>query len=87
MNDESDGPTGTFLDQYSRYTRIFVTVALFLVVPALLDRLLITLGYELLGMAVWIVGYIGGALVVWYLWLRKIDFTGESTQPPLEEEE
>lgn len=46
------------------------------VVPGVADYALSTAGYDTAGMVVWAVGYLSMALVVWYRWLRPLDFTG-----------
>ncbi|GGL71600.1 hypothetical protein [Halocalculus aciditolerans] len=69
-------PTQQFLYAVPPHFRLFLAVAGFVVVPALLNGFFGTLGYSTLGTATWILGYIGGAVFVWYYWLRHIDFLG-----------
>lgn len=34
------------------------------------------LGQPILGQIIWAVGYVGMVLVIWYYWLRPLDFVG-----------
>lgn len=34
------------------------------------------LGHQTLGSLVWVIGYVGMVLVVWYYWIRPLDLTG-----------
>jgi len=47
-----------------------------IVLPGLADYALAQAGYDTLGMLVWVTGYIGTMLLIWYLWLRPLDLTG-----------
>lgn len=47
-------------------------------VPGLLQYLLERAGYPLAADAVWVAGYGGTVLVVWYGWLRPLDLRGPS---------
>jgi hypothetical protein len=40
------------------------------------DRVLNGAGYPVLAAAFWVVCYAGAMFVVWYVWLRHVDFTG-----------
>lgn len=40
------------------------------------DRVLNGAGYPILAAAFWVVCYATAMFVVWYVWLRHIDFTG-----------
>ncbi|MFB6143028.1 MAG: hypothetical protein ABEJ30_06765 [Halorientalis sp.] len=49
------------------------------VIPGLLTYALKSARFpysDLLGSAVWVVGYLGAMAVVWYVWLRPLDLTG-----------
>ncbi|WP_423750641.1 hypothetical protein [Salinirarus marinus] len=48
------------------------------VLPGLARWWLGTLGLDTLGSAVFTVGYATAAFVVWYGWIRPIDFTGSA---------
>lgn len=53
-----------------------------IVVPGVLNYVAsVILGQPLLGRAVWVLGYTGMLLVVWYVWLRPLDFTGPERGP------
>ena len=47
-----------------------------IVIPGLADYVLAQNGLETLGMLVWGLGYGGGILGLWYVWLRPLDLTG-----------
>ena len=49
-----------------------------IILPGLADYALAQAGYELLGIVVWIAGYAGAMLLIWYVWLRPLDMTGPS---------
>ncbi|POG55740.1 hypothetical protein C5B90_11095 [Haloferax sp. Atlit-12N] len=51
-------------------------VTLGIVLPGVARRLLGEAGYNDLGMVVFVVGYAGMVLVVWYGWIRPLDITG-----------
>lgn len=44
------------------------------VVPGLGKYFLTAAGYTALGTAVWVTGYLTAVLVIWYVWIRPIDF-------------
>lgn len=46
--------------------------------PGLSHYWLAGAGYGLVGDVVWIGGYAGAAMAVWYGWLRPLDLTGPS---------
>jgi hypothetical protein len=50
------------------------------IVPGFVDYLLSNAGYESIGMAAWAVGYLTMAIVVWYRWIRPLDFTGPAEE-------
>ena len=51
---------------------VAVTVAL----AGIGDRVLTGAGYPTLGALFWVVCYAGAMLVVWFVWLRHVEFTG-----------
>ncbi|MFC7202480.1 hypothetical protein ACFQJC_03065 [Haloferax namakaokahaiae] len=51
-----------------------------IIVPGLLRRFLGEAGYTDLGMLVFVLGYAGMVVVVWYGWLRPMDITGPEDQ-------
>lgn len=55
---------------------LVAVVAAGVVGPGLLDYALNAAGYGNAGAAVWAVGYVAAALVVWYGWIRPLDLTG-----------
>jgi hypothetical protein len=46
------------------------------VLPGLADYALTQAGYGTVGMVVWVVGYIGAMVFIWYRWLRPLELTG-----------
>lgn len=56
--------------------RFGLALATIVVVPGLAAALLTTAGLATLASAVWAVGYGGGAVLVWYVWLRPLDLRG-----------
>ncbi|WP_435347714.1 hypothetical protein [Haloarchaeobius sp. HRN-SO-5] len=52
------------------------TIAFAIVVPGVLNYLLGAAGYELVGSAVWALGYGGAAVMFWYVFIRPLDLTG-----------
>ena len=53
----------------------FVTILLGGVVGfGLADYVLVSFGHPTLGAAVWGLGYVGTILLLWYGWLRPLDF-------------
>ncbi|WP_276279234.1 hypothetical protein [Halorussus caseinilyticus] len=58
--------------------RFGLALALGVTVPGFLKYVLTTAGYESLGTAVWVSGYLTAVLVVWYVWVRPLDLQGAS---------
>ncbi|WP_137285092.1 hypothetical protein [Halorussus salinisoli] len=56
--------------------RFGLALALGVMVPGLLKYALSTNGYEALGTAVWVSGYLTAVLVIWYIWVRPLDLQG-----------
>lgn len=53
-----------------------------IVVPGVMNYFLsVVLGQEALGRIVWILGYALMIGVIWYGWLRPLDFTGPERSP------
>lgn len=53
-----------------------------IVIPGLLNYYAsVVLGQQMLGRAIWTSGYAAMILVVWYHWLRPLDFTGPEREP------
>lgn len=63
----------------SRQTFVAVLVT-GLVGTGLLVRLLNELGYFTAGVVIWIIGYGGTVLILWYGWIRPLDLTGPTGQ-------
>lgn len=80
-SDESrdDGPLPL---PVSRNVQIVLVVAFAVVLPGIVDGYLSQAGFGVLGAAVWVVSYLGGALVVWYYVLRPMELVGESDHSP-----
>ena len=53
-----------------------VVLAAGVVTPGTADYLFSMAGYDTIGMVVWAVGYFTMIAVVWYRWVRHLDFTG-----------
>jgi hypothetical protein len=53
-----------------------VVLAAGVVVPGIADFALSNAGFDTAGTVAWAVGYLSMALVVWYRWLRPLDFSG-----------
>jgi hypothetical protein len=47
-----------------------------IVVPGIINYFLVRNGLETFGAIVWILGYGGGILALWHLWLRPLDLSG-----------
>lgn len=60
----------------SRRLQLALLVTAGIVGPGLADYALTRAGYGALGTAVWVTGYLGMVLLVWYWWLRPLDLTG-----------
>ena len=58
--------------------RFGAALALGVMVPGFLKYTLTTAGYEALGTAVWVSGYLTAILVIWYVWIRPLDLQGSS---------
>jgi hypothetical protein len=75
MGDESDGDDGLF----GRDALLLATVLLVGVAgTGVVRRLLGEAGLNDLGAVVWVLGYGGTVLVVWYGWIRPLDIGGPS---------
>ncbi|SEN11484.1 hypothetical protein SAMN05216388_1001400 [Halorientalis persicus] len=46
------------------------------VLPGLANYALGAAGYDTLGSLVWVLGYVGAVLILWYVWVRPLDLTG-----------
>lgn len=46
------------------------------VIPGFVVYALTAIGYDTVGTVVWAVGYLAMVLVIWYRWVRPLDFTG-----------
>ncbi|ELZ82625.1 hypothetical protein C453_16108 [Haloferax elongans ATCC BAA-1513] len=70
--------------QGSWFTRgrllLIAVVTAGIVVPGVLRRLLGEAGYNDLGMVVFVLGYAGMVLVVWYGWIRPLEINGPDDQ-------
>lgn len=53
-----------------------LVLAVGVIVPGGADYALSAVGYDTAGMVVWAVGYLAMVLVVWYRWIRPLEFTG-----------
>lgn len=56
--------------------RFGLALTLGVVVPGFLKYALTAAGYARLGTAVWVSGYLTAVLVIWYVWIRPLDFEG-----------
>lgn len=54
--------------------RFGLALALGVIVPGFGKYALTAAGRPALGTAVWVSGYLTAVLVVWYVWLRPLDF-------------
>jgi hypothetical protein len=63
----------------SEKLRFGAALALGVVVPGFLKYFLTAAGYEQLGTAVWVSGYVTAILVIWYVWIRPLDLQGATT--------
>lgn len=53
-----------------------------IVIPGVLNYFASSvLGQQMLGRAVWVLGYTAMIVVIWYVWLRPLDFTGPERGP------
>jgi len=48
------------------------------VLPGLANYALGQAGFGSLGTLVWVVGYLGAMVLIWYIWLRPMEITGPS---------
>jgi len=53
-----------------------LALATIVVVPGLAAAVLTSLGRDALASVGWALGYGGGAVLLWYRWLRPLDLTG-----------
>jgi hypothetical protein len=58
--------------------RFGLALALGVMVPGFVKYVLTTAGYEALGTAVWVSGYLTAILIIWYVWIRPLDLQGTS---------
>ncbi|NEU56072.1 hypothetical protein [Halorussus sp. MSC15.2] len=56
--------------------RFGLALAFGVVVPGLLKYALTTAGYDALGTAVWVSGYLTAILAIWYVWVRPLNLEG-----------
>ena len=59
--------------------RFGLALALGVMVPGFVKYALTTAGYEALGSAVWVTGYLTAVLLIWYIWIRPLDLQGATT--------
>ncbi|WP_416840606.1 hypothetical protein [Haloferax sp. DFSO52] len=57
---------------------LVAVVTLGIVIPGVARRLLGEAGYNTIGMLVFVLGYAGMILLVWYGWIRPLDISGPS---------
>jgi hypothetical protein len=61
-----------------------LVIAAVIIVPGVANAILGGVGYPALGSAVWALGYGGGAILIWYYWIRPLGITapeGASAEP------
>lgn len=58
--------------------RFGLALALGVMIPGFVKYALTTAGYEALGTAVWVTGYLTAILFIWYVWIRPLDLQGTS---------
>ncbi|WP_336002134.1 hypothetical protein [Halorientalis halophila] len=68
---ETDAATGL-----SDRTKIALALSAGVVLPGLANYGLGRAGYPTLGSLVWVVGYFGVMIAIWYVWVRPLDLTG-----------
>ncbi|MFC4447937.1 hypothetical protein [Halorussus aquaticus] len=56
--------------------RFGAALALGVVLPGLLKYALTAAGYDALGTAVWVSGYLTAILAIWYVWVRPLNLEG-----------
>jgi hypothetical protein len=52
-----------------------LVIAAVIIVPGVANAVLGDIGYPALGSTVWAVGYGGGAVLIWYYWIRPLGIT------------
>jgi hypothetical protein len=62
------------------------TIAAVVIVPGLANGFLSSLGYPLVGSAVWALGYGLGVVLIWYEWIRPLDISAPEGVGRSEEE-
>ncbi|WP_299265946.1 hypothetical protein [Halorientalis sp.] len=68
---ETDAATGP-----SEKAKFALVLSSGVVFPGLANYALGTAGYSTLGSLVWVFGYFGAVLLIWYIWVRPLDLTG-----------
>ncbi|MFB6082953.1 MAG: hypothetical protein ABEJ94_01755 [Halorientalis sp.] len=68
---ETDAATGL-----SEKAKFALTLSGGVVIPGLANYALTAAGYDRLGSLVWVLGYVGAILFIWYVWVRPLDLTG-----------
>ena len=58
--------------------RLGLALALGVMVPGFVKYALTAAGYQALGTAVWVSGYLTAILVIWYVWIRPLDLQGSA---------
>lgn len=68
---ETDAATG--LSEKAKFALVLSSGVVF---PGLANYALGAAGYSTLGSLVWVLGYVGAVLILWYIWVRPLDLTG-----------
>jgi hypothetical protein len=55
-----------------------IVLAAGVVLPGGANYALSSLGFETAGSVVWVLGYLGMVLLLWYRWIRPLDFGAHS---------
>jgi hypothetical protein len=68
--------------ELSNKAAFVLVLATGIVVPGVLNYYVsAVLGQQMLGRVVWVIGYTAMVLVIWYVWLRPLDFVGPERDP------
>lgn len=70
-----DSTRGDCLVSDSNPLVLGLTIAAVIIVPGLANGFLSSLGYPLVGSAVWALGYGVGVVYIWYTWIRPLDIS------------
>jgi hypothetical protein len=60
----------------SEKLRFGLALAAGVVIPGFLKYAFTSVGYEAIGTAVWVSGYLTAILAIWFIWIRPLDLQG-----------